>query len=136
MQKLNSLTILDRTVKVLDTEPDLKVAIIYGSVVSKNMREDSDVDLAVLFDTPMDVERKMQLIARLERELSRNVDLVDLASISGTILQQILCKGQILLKNDTSALARLLQKMVYHQTDMMPYVRRTLLERQRRFVNG
>ncbi len=53
MQQLTSLNISERAVNVLDTEPGLKVAIIYGSVVSGNMRPDSDVDLAVLFDSPM-----------------------------------------------------------------------------------
>jgi predicted nucleotidyltransferase len=136
MQQFSSLNICDRIVNVLDTEPGLNVVIIYGSVVSGNMRPDSDVDLAVMFDSPMDVERKMHIKARLEREFSRNVDLVDLSTLSGTILKQILCKGRVLIKNDTNVLAGLLQRMIYNQANMMPYVRRTLLERQRRFVNG
>lgn len=136
MQQFTALKICESVVNTLEREPGLNVAIIYGSVVSGNMRPDSDVDLAVLFDIPMDVERKIHLIARLERALSQNVDLVDLYSLSGIILKQILCKGRILMKKDTSALAKLLQRMVYNQADMMPYVRRTLLERQWRFVNG
>jgi len=136
MQQFSSLKICDRIVNVLNTESGLIVAIIYGSVVSGNMRPDSDVDLAVMFDSPLDVEQKMHLKARLERELSRKVDLVDLSTLSGTILKQILCKGRVLIKNDTNVLAGLLQRMIYNQADMMPYVRRTLLERQRRFVNG
>lgn len=128
--------ICDRVVEILNTEPELKVAIIYGSAASGTMRTDSDVDLAVLFDRPMGVEWKINLKARLERELGRNVDLVDLTALNGTILKQVLCKGRVLIKNDTSAHFELLQRMIYNQTDMMPYVRRTLLERQRRFVDG
>lgn len=136
MQKFDSSDIFDQAVSALSSESGLKVAIIYGSVAAGHMRADSDVDLALLFESPLDVEQKIQLKTHLERELSRAVDLVDLSTLSGTILKQILCKGRILIKNDTDAFAGLLQRMVYNQTDMMPYVTRTLLERQRRFVNG
>lgn len=100
------------------------------------MRPDSDVDLALLFDQPLSTERKMAIAARLERALLRTVDLIDLSTISGTILKQVLYKGRVLIQNEEGLFALLLKKMIYNQTDMMPYVTRTLLERQRRFING
>ncbi|MBN2862943.1 MAG: hypothetical protein JXN62_07265 [Bacteroidales bacterium] len=66
----------------------------------------------------------------------RNVDLVDLSIISGTILKQILCRGRVLLQNEAGVFAKQLRKMIYNQADMMPYISRTFMERQRRFVDG
>lgn len=136
ISRLNREDISDRIVNVLSREPGLKLVIMYGSAAAERMRPDSDVDVAVLFDNPLNLEQKMHLINRLERELKHDVDLVDLFNLSGTILKQILCKGRIVINNHTSALTRLYQRMVYNQTDMMPYVTRTLMERQQRFLNG
>lgn len=94
------------------------------------------MDLALLFDRPMTPDLKMRLIQRLERALLREVDLVDLYDLNGTLLRQILRKGQVLLRPEPSAMTGLVQRMIYNQTDMMPYVSRALLERQRRFVHG
>jgi len=100
------------------------------------MRPDSDVDIAVLLDRPLSAERKVDLAGALEQRLSRQVDLTDLMPLSGTILRQILCKGQVMVRADASSLAELTRRMIYNQTDLMPLVRRTLEERQMRFVYG
>jgi len=136
MNQLNREDISDRIANVLEREPGLKLVLMYGSAAAERMRHDSDVDVAVLFDNPLSIEEKIDLISRLEIELKRDVDLVDLFNLSGTILKQVLCKGRIVINNDTGALTRLYQRMVYNQADMMPYVTRTLLERQQRFLNG
>ena len=117
-------------------EPGLRLAILYGSAATGKMRADSDVDIAVLFDHPLNAQQKMALISHLERELQRDVDLVDLFSLSGTILKQVLRKGRVLIQTKSGALAELTQRMIYNQADMMPYVSRTLIERQRRFIHG
>ena len=117
-------------------ESGLKLAILYGSAATGKMRADSDVDIAVLFDRPLNGEKKMELIARLQTGLRRDVDLADLFSLNGTILKQILRKGHVLVQSKPGVLAGLVQRMIYNQTDMMPYVSRTLMERQKRFVHG
>jgi predicted nucleotidyltransferase len=131
-----SLAIAEITAKVLHTEQGLKLAILYGSAATGKLRADSDVDIALLLDCPLSAERKMKLISRLERELQRDVDLVDLFSLSGTILKQVLSKGRVLIQTKPGELAGLVRKMIYNQADMMPYVSRTLIERQRRFIRG
>lgn len=125
-----------RVTELLQTIPGLRLAFLYGSAAADRMRGDSDVDVAVLFDRPLDAEQKMRLTACLEARLSRPVDLVDLFSLNGTILKQILCTGRILVRANTEDLALLMRRMTYNQTDMMPYVYRTLNERQERFIHG
>jgi uncharacterized protein len=120
----------------LQSMPGLTLAILYGSAATGRMTGHSDVDVAVLFDRPMDAEARMTLAAELGGVLARAVDLVDLSSLNGTILKQILCKGQVLINRSPAALAALLCRMTYNQADMMPYVARTLQERQERFVHG
>jgi predicted nucleotidyltransferase len=125
-----------RAKAALGDESGVKLAILYGSAATGRMRVDSDVDIAVLFDHPLRAEQKMTLISRLERELQREVDLIDLFALSGAILKQVLRKGRVLIQTKPGALAELVQRMIYNQADMMPYVTRTLIERQKRFVHG
>ena len=128
--------IADRVGEMLQTYPDLKLAFLYGSAVNGKMRPDSDVDIAVLFDHPLGAGQKMALGACFEEVLLKTIDLVDLFSLSGTILKKILCEGRVVVKKNTEDLTRLTQRMIYNQADMMPYVRRTLQERQERFIHG
>lgn len=125
-----------RAKEVLYAEQGLTLAILYGSAATGKMRSGSDVDIALLFNQPLGTARKMELISRLESALRRDVDLVDLSALDGTILKQVLCKGRVLIQTKPGVLAGLIRKMIYNQADMMPYVSRTLIERQRRFIHG
>ena len=122
--------------EVLRAEPGLRLAMLYGSAATGKMRAGSDVDIALLFDRPLDAEQKMKLISHLESQLQRDVDLVDLFNLNGTILKQILRKGRVLIQTKPEVLPELVRRMIYNQADMMPYVTRTLIERQQRFTHG
>lgn len=121
---------------VLIPASGVRLALIYGSYAAGTMRMGSDVDIAVLLDRPLDVDRRLALAEQFESALSLTIDLADLYAMSGTILRQILCKGQVLVKNDPVAMETLIRRMIYNQSDVMPLVRRTLEERQKRFVYG
>lgn len=127
---------MQRVREGLRAEPGLTLAVVHGSVASGTMRPDSDVDVAVLFDRPLDVVQRMDLTARLEQRVCRTIDLADLSALSGTILRRILCHGRVVVNNDPAALEALVRTMIYNQTDVMPLVRRTLRERQMRFAHG
>ncbi len=128
--------VIEESRELLISEPGVKLALIFGSYASGKFQPGSDVDIAVFFDRPLDVGRRMALAGRLESKLGRAVDLVDIHAISGTILRQILFKGRVLVKKDPMAMAALIGRMIYNQSDVMPLVRRTLEERQKRFVHG
>lgn len=130
------MEIIDQATNVLERVDGLKLAIIYGSAATNTMRRGSDIDIAVLFEHAMDAVEKFELKGILEQALLREVDLIDLSELSGTILKQVLCKGLVVIKRDPQQLAELYKRMIYNQTDMMPYVIRTLEERQQRFLNG
>jgi hypothetical protein len=66
--------------------------------------------------------------------LGREVDLVDLQDVSGLILEQALCRSKVLKNADHLVYARLLKRLWYNQTDMMPYVKRILEQRSNRWL--
>ncbi len=126
----------DQLLSFLQSESSLQLAILFGSAARDALRPDSDIDLALQYDPPLSLEARLDLTFRLESLLRRTVDLVDLSQASGTLLKEILCHGKILVKKDSSLFVRHLQKMLCHQADMQPYIRRTQLQRQKSFQHG
>ncbi|MDD3954468.1 MAG: nucleotidyltransferase domain-containing protein [Lentisphaeria bacterium] len=126
----------DQLLSFLQSESSLQLAILFGSAARDALRPDSDIDLALQYDPPLSLEARLDLTFRLESLLRRTVDLVDLSQASGTLLKEILCHGKILIKRDSSLLFSHLQKMLCHQADMQPYIRRTQLQRQKSFQHG
>lgn len=69
---------LTRLAALLEQQPDIILAIAFGSLASGRARPESDLDIAVLADLPLGERRRRELIALLARECGRPVDLVDL----------------------------------------------------------
>jgi len=117
-------------------EVGLKVALVYGSAAAGTMRRDSDVDVAVLFDRPLDMDARLTLWGRLTDALRREVDLVDLYDLGGEILHQVLTKGRVVIKNDETAYYGLVKRMVYDREDFTGLVRQAQRARIGRMIYG
>lgn len=115
---------------------EIRVTLLFGSAARGRLRSSSDVDVAVASDHPLTLEARIDLANSLAIELGREVDIIDLKAVSGTILREALTKGHIIKKADPELLAELMRKLWYSQADMMPYVQRILTERRRRFLDG
>ena len=125
-------TILD----VLKQFPQVKIAYLFGSAAREQLTSTSDIDVAVAADTTLPLETRLAIATQLSKALHREVDLIDLQDVTGEILQQSLCRGTKLLQKDARVHADLIKRLWFDQTDMMPYRRRILAERRRRFVHG
>jgi len=68
---------IDAIRKVLEKYQTIHTAIIFGSLAKGSARPDSDLDLAVDAEQPMNSEFKIQLISELAQVSGRPVDLVD-----------------------------------------------------------
>ncbi|MGH8629613.1 MAG: type VII toxin-antitoxin system MntA family adenylyltransferase antitoxin [Burkholderiales bacterium] len=118
---------------VLSRHPQIRLAIVFGSIARGSARRDSDLDLAVLASHPLSAEEKIQLIADLAAHTGRPVDLVDLRTVGEPLLGEILKQGQRLIGSDADY-AELLRRHIFDSEDFMPYVRRILAERRRAWI--
>ncbi len=125
----------DQIENVVSSYPELRVVILFGSAASERLTPNSDVDLAVAGDCPLDPEVMAKLHLHLARVLPLEVDLVDLQQASGLLLKEILSHG-ILIRSTPSIYTSLVKRMWYNQADMMPYTRRILEKHVQRFVRG
>lgn len=87
--------------KVLRTERDVRLAVLYGSTAVGEDGPDSDLDLLVLRRNKS-AQTRAALSLRLRRHLSRVVHLVDLeqAEASPALLTDVLSEGRPLLDRD------------------------------------
>jgi len=77
-------------------EGNVKLAFLIGSFAKGTAREDSDVDVAVLFGSRPDMEDALELTERLSLLLKRDVDLVVLDTAGPVIKMQALKTGILL----------------------------------------
>jgi predicted nucleotidyltransferase len=88
--------------KLLRTEPNVRLAVLYGSTARGEDTPPSDIDLLVSFrdDRP---EAAVKLAVRLERGLERKVDIARLDRVRETgplLLLQVIDEGRALLDRD------------------------------------
>lgn len=95
--------------EVLKDEPEIVFALLFGSAARDRLTLESDIDIAVAAERPLSYEQRLHLISVFSRTLPWEVDLVDLQSVSGPILQQALCKGVHIKKTSSPVLAQLLK---------------------------
>jgi len=118
---------------VLERHPDIRQALVFGSVATGSARQDSDLDIAVEASRPLDAEDKLRLIEALAAAAGRPVDLIDLKTIGGPLLGQILKHGQRILGSHSDH-AELLRRHMFDTEDFQPYVERMLRERRQAWI--
>lgn len=115
----------------LSQEQGMGMAVLYGSFAKGLERPDSDVDIAVWKDEPLDPEALLDLADRIRQLLRREVDLVDLSKAHGALLTEILTGGTIILLRDPLIYERLIKRMWYEREDDGRFIEKILQERLR-----
>ena len=117
---------------MLNRFPEVQLAILFGSCAKGDATADSDLDLAVQADQPLDAELSIRLIGEIAEQLGRPVDLIDLRAAGEPLLGEVL-KGRRLIGSDTSY-ARLITRHLLDAADFLPYRERILAERRKQWT--
>ena len=125
---------LVRAAELLTAEPDVVLAIAYGSLISGRAHAESDLDVAVWTEAPLTVDRRMALVRALALATGRAIDLVDLRAVGVPLSQTILCDGTVLVRRDERLYAELAIRMLADVEDFLPLRRRLLRERRERWI--
>ena len=121
---------IDTQIKeVLLNFPQLRIAVLFGSVASGRQQPDSDLDIAVASHQPLSAQEKIAMISALAERTGRPIDLVDLKVVAEPLLAQILRHGRRILGSDT-LYGELISHHLLEQADFMPYRNRVLAERR------
>lgn len=98
---MTSETILIELTRVLrERLPGLLAVYRFGSFGAPAQRADSDIDLGLLADNPLDPVQLFQLSAELATLAGREVDLVDLGTCTTVMRANIIAHGDLLHCSD------------------------------------
>ena len=59
---------------------DINNALVFGSIITDNFNEESDVDIAILGTSKLTIKEILKIELFLEDLLERNIDVIDLNS--------------------------------------------------------
>jgi len=117
-------------------ESDITLCILYGSAASNKLSSTSDVDIAIGANILLSPDKMAEIQIRITSQLSREVDVIDVRRAQGPFLQQILTKGEFLVKKDTNLYAQLLRRMWYFNADMRKNYDYIVQKQVGRFLDG
>ena len=78
---------------VIDAEPAIRVAYLFGSCARGDSGPTSDVDVALLADQRIDLTDLAAIGARIGTVVDRRVDVVDLRSAPPLLCRQVVAEG-------------------------------------------
>lgn len=130
MQDYNTYmpAINEQLTRFLARYPQLKLAILFGSLAEGSATPESDIDLGLLFDTPLSGSLRLELVENIGAEFGRPVDIVDLYYAPEPVTGQVF-KGKRLLGED-KVYAVLLTRHLLNTADFLPLRERMLAERR------
>ena len=126
---------ITRLQTILAQWPELKVAYLFGSLANNTANTESDLDLAVMMTGKLDTEQKVALISHLAEDFGRPIDLIDLRQTGQPLLGEIVSKG-VMVKGSNHDKGDLLFRSIMMQEDFVPYQKRILEGRRKRWLDG
>jgi len=106
--------------KVLNDEPRVAYALVFGSRARRTDHAGSDLDLAIGTVGPLSVLELGDLIARLESAAGRAVDLTLLDEAPPGLAYRVFRDGKVILERDAAALVNRKAWAVLEYLDWKP----------------
>ena len=100
-----------------ESDENVVLVLLFGSFASNTNTSESDLDIAFLTQHSLSIDQILALQNRLAAKMNREIDLVDLRTAHGALLQEILARGVVVLKKDPHAYYLLLKRMLGESED-------------------
>jgi predicted nucleotidyltransferase len=117
---------------VLDADPGVVAAYLFGGQAENRVHRESDVDLGVLLDRRsygtgrLRFEARLRLAGELGRALGRaDIDLVVLNDAPAPLARAIVTRGRRVFCRDVEADHAHLRTVLLRAADLEPFLRRT-----------
>ncbi|MCK8827541.1 nucleotidyltransferase domain-containing protein [Natroniella acetigena] len=84
---------IDKIKSYLLENYDVKLIYLFGSILTCNFTEESDIDIAI-FVEELDFEQRIDMMSDLEGLVGRKVDLVNLKEVDVNFATEIIVSGE------------------------------------------
>ncbi len=118
----------------LSGDPELLLAMVFGSTADGSHRPDSDIDVAVYPRKKLASRKRQMLADEIACATGRAVDLIDLTHLDGALLRQILHHGKVVFSKEPGILGTLSERLLDWQEDFEPQLNALLETRLQRFI--
>ncbi|RME91424.1 MAG: nucleotidyltransferase domain-containing protein [Candidatus Hydrogenedentota bacterium] len=129
-----SLLLIKKLERFFEGQPEIKIAILYGSYAKGNPHAKSDVDIGVASRKTLSTEEKLNLIGELEQVIGKNIDLVDILGPSRFVVWQMLRYGVVVKKSDEKLWQRIYLRTVHWLMDVYPIIQKVQDLRKKAFL--
>lgn len=132
------MDLLDRLRERAASLPEVRLAVLFGSMARGQGRKDSDVDLGLLL-RPVSRRERLHVEAELARAAGREVDFIDLDEAPPLLRFEITRDGVVILEREAGLWARFKAKAMVDWWDWAPIARRIhkrMIQRLREKVSG
>jgi len=121
---------------LLETKPEVEVCLLFGSAAEDKLAVNSDIDVAICGHEAFTHETLAELQVTIAERLGTEVDLLDMARLSGIILRQVITTGKKILNKNPDLLAHYIKEMLFFSEDMYPNYQMILKAKVKRFAHG
>ncbi len=97
-EKIHTVEVVKGKLEAIFNEDGLQLVIVFGSAVSGKMHKKSDLDVAFLFDRPIDTVALINKVTNLLH--TDNIDVVDLKRASPLLKFSIVKTGRLIYENE------------------------------------
>ena len=119
---------------LLAADEEIELALLFGSSAAGELRQDSDVDVAVLTRSRLTPTHRREMIRAIAEIVGRPVDLVDLRTAGVPVTSEALRHGVRLIQRRPGIFAELLSRTLKDAADFLPYRERILRERRQAWI--
>ena len=116
------LDIIKRTVDILIKYEDIIFAYIFGSYAKGNIRENSDMDIAIYLKNNVDTSVYLDMKMKLSENIKREVDLVILNSATPLLKYEIYKNNILLFTHDKTIESKYKVKTLFEYNDIKNYL--------------
>ncbi len=118
---------------LLEQQANVELAFLYGSHAVQKANAESDLDIAT--SGVLTVDERLTLAEALSHEFHCEVDLVDLSTAHGALLQEILTRGICVIKRNLPLYDKLIKRMLMEKEDDSRFAAKTTKERIHRWLD-
>ncbi|NBX18852.1 MAG: nucleotidyltransferase domain-containing protein [Proteobacteria bacterium] len=116
-----------------DEESGIVLAVVFGSRAFGTETQKSDLDIGVASRDELSVEDKIRVAQTLSSKFACEVDLIDLRTAHGVLLQEILTRGTLVIHRDPVLYEMLIKRMLAEHEDDSRIASKARAERVRRW---